>query len=52
MDWLAHSLELNPIENLWGRLVRDVYAKRRQLTTVQDLRLQFEQTSFSLKSEY
>ena len=26
MDWLALNPDLNPMENLWGRLTRDIYA--------------------------
>ena len=34
----ACSPDLNPIENLWGILVRDVYAESRQFETVNDLK--------------
>jgi transposase len=30
MDWLSHSPDLNPIENFWGKLIRDVYVGGRQ----------------------
>lgn len=38
MDWPACSPDLNPIENLWGLIVRDIYADSRQYNTVADLK--------------
>ena len=38
MAWPARSPDLNPIENLWGILVRDVYAGCRQYDNVRDLK--------------
>lgn len=29
MDSPTVSLNMNPVENFWGRLARDVYAKKR-----------------------
>lgn len=52
MDWPALSPDLNPMENLWGILARDVYANGRQFATVQDLKLQIERSWFSLKPEF
>ena len=37
LDWPSLSPDLNPIENVWGILVRRVYAEGRQFNTVEDL---------------
>jgi DDE superfamily endonuclease len=39
LDWPARSPDLNPIENLWGIMTRSVYAKGRQYSHVNDLRV-------------
>jgi len=38
LDWPACSPDLNPIENLWGLLVRDIYANNKQYTKVDELK--------------
>src|SRR5262249_46399710 len=38
MAWPARSPDLNPIENLWGWLVRRVYANGRQYSTTDGLK--------------
>lgn len=38
LNWPARSPDLNPIENLWGIMVRAVYANGCQFETVNDLR--------------
>ena len=38
MVWPARSPDLNPIENLWGILLRRVYRDGRQFDTVEELR--------------
>ena len=38
LKWPARSSDLNPIENLWGILVRTVYAEGRQFENVRSLK--------------
>lgn len=38
IKWPACSPDLNPMENLWGILVRDIYANNRQYKSVNELK--------------
>ena len=38
MEWPSKSTDLNPIENLWGILVRTVYDNHRQFASIQELK--------------
>lgn len=38
LDWPACSPDLNPIENIWGHLVRAIYAGNKQYQTVAELK--------------
>jgi hypothetical protein len=42
LKWPAKSPDLNPIENLWGIMVRQVYAGGRQYNTIEELRVAVE----------
>lgn len=37
IDWPARSPDLNPIKNMWGYIVREVYAGLRQFDYEDDL---------------
>ncbi|WP_181013619.1 transposase, partial [Enterobacter cloacae complex sp. 2DZ2F20B] len=38
LPWRAKSPDLNPIENVWGSLVREVYKDGKQYATVNELK--------------
>nr|CAD2203391.1 unnamed protein product [Meloidogyne enterolobii] len=42
LEWPARSPDLNPIENLWCIIVRDIYADNRQYETVSELKIAIE----------
>lgn len=44
MDWPALSPDLNPIENVWGLLVKSVYANGRQFSNVEELESSIRQS--------
>jgi len=51
MDWPARSPDLNPIENLWGILVRKVYRNNRQFETVAELKTAIEAAWMEVEPE-
>ena len=51
MVWPARSPDLNPVENLWGILVRSVYASGRQFSNVLELRKEIERSWFDIKPD-
>ena len=51
MEWPACSPDLNPIENLWGILVRDVYAHNKQYGNVNELKVAIQQAWNNVKVE-
>lgn len=38
LNWPACSPDLNPIENIWGQIVRIIYAENKQYSTVAELK--------------
>lgn len=38
LEWPARSPDLNPMENLWGILVRKIYAEGKQYATIDELK--------------
>lgn len=38
LPWPSCSPDLNPVENLWGIIVRRIYANNRQYQTIQELK--------------
>ena len=51
MNWPSKSPDLNPIENLWGILVRSVYANHRQFSSVSELKSSIIDCWFNIKPE-
>jgi hypothetical protein len=51
MKWPARSPDLNPMENLWGILVRRVYADGRQFVTVGDLKAAIREEWTKIETE-
>ncbi|CAG9799642.1 unnamed protein product [Chironomus riparius] len=39
LDWPSRSLDMNPIENLWGILARRAYSRGRKFSSIQELDL-------------
>ena len=52
MQWPARSPDLNPIENVWGALVREVYKNGMQYDTVDELRSAIKKGVKSIKGSY
>lgn len=52
LDWPACSPDLNPMENVWGELVRNVYAQGKQYQNTKDLRDAIEDAWANLGQPY
>ena len=42
LEWPPKSPDMNPVENLWGILVRKIYENGEQYSTVEDLKNSIE----------
>ena len=51
LDWAACSPDCNPVENIWGILVRRVHEKDKQYQTVQQLKTSIERAWLALEQE-
>lgn len=51
LDWPACSPDQNPIENLWGKLVKIVYANNRQFQSISSLKMAIQRAWQSLTLE-
>lgn len=51
LDWPSNSPDLNPIENLWGIMVRRIYADGRQYQTRNELQGAIEQAWTEINQE-
>ena len=51
-DWPALSPDLNPIENLWGHLVKQIYANGRQYDHLSDLKEAVQQAWTNIPLSY
>ena len=51
-DWVSLSADLNIIENVWGYLVRTVYANGKQYNKVEDLKLAILEAWDDLDQDY
>lgn len=51
MKWPALNPDLNPIENVWGILTREVCANSRQYSTIKDLKAAIEKAWYDISPE-
>lgn len=51
LDWPSNSPDLNPIENLWGIMVRQIYADNRSYQTKAELQAAIEQAWADIDEE-
>lgn len=51
LEWPACSPDLNPIENLWGIIVRRLYANNKKYDTLRELKTAIEEIWVNLEPE-
>lgn len=51
LDWVSRSPDLNPMENVWGALVRSVYSENRQFNNISELKQVISKAWYELDME-
>lgn len=52
LPWPARSPDLNPIENMWGKLAQMVYANGKQYDTINELKVAITQNWANIGADY
>lgn len=52
LEWPSRSPDLNPVENLWGRMAQKVYENGRQYNTVNNLKQSIQDVWKNLEMDY
>lgn len=52
LDWPPRSPDMNPIENVWGKMTQIVYANGKQYATIEELQAAIIQAWAEIGAEY